>query len=114
MWRAVTWPFLFVKQLIDNCTYKYIHQVLKIVHSSTIMSLPKMFEDWLCGYSEIVGENRKILTSQEKCKRVDKISFKYQLIILGKVFNGTGMEFMLQKEMMVSIGYYYISLITFM
>jgi hypothetical protein len=32
-----------------------------------------MFEDWLCGYSEIIGENRKILTSKERCKRVGKI-----------------------------------------
>ena len=34
-----------------------------------------MFEDWLCGYSEIVGENRKILTFQERCKRLIKLSF---------------------------------------
>ena len=34
-----------------------------------------MFEDWLCGYSEIVGENRKILTFQERCKRLMKLSF---------------------------------------
>lgn len=32
-----------------------------------------MFEDWLCGYSEIIGEKRKILTSKERCKRAGKI-----------------------------------------
>ena len=44
-----------------------------------------MFEDWLCGYSEIVGENRKILTFQERCKRLIKLSFNTirEFIILG-------------------------------
>ena len=56
-----------------------------------------MFEDWLCGYSEIVGENRKILTSLEKCKTFDKISF--EIPSLYYLENMTLYEFIAMDEM---------------